>query len=433
MLNSNRRQYIKASITLLAAAGSLVAQPSLAQAANKAALDARLSAALAKQDLQAIREAVAEMTRFLGEKAGVPEVADQFVPIPRNGRWLTADEAAAGFEPLLDQIERYRWWKIGLDPTQLGHALREPAAVVSGCMAACRVKLKGAERSLGLAREAADFLLWAQARGDTGVFPFPASRSKSGSAAFQSAERQLRLAEREGRLQEMLSNGWAVNDAGSGGLQFDNGECGVAMLDIYAFTQEKKYLDSARAAADWALARPLVSNWNFNSFSVYLLARMHRATGEAKYLQAATAKALLGVIPGQLTQGARAGRWQDAHNAKPTYHYIMLRSLAELAIAIPAAHADRPQVIAALRSGLKARNPDFLSQGAPNKDKAMETLLIVNRAFAGDAEFLKDTQSAEALDALARLVSAQARRGNVPLGASEWGHFLEYVASGVRR
>jgi hypothetical protein len=429
----NRRRCIEASAS--AAIGMIVAlsSPAQASAQNKATLEAQLSAALAKQDLQAIREAVAEMNRFLGEKAGVPEVADQFVPIPRNGRWLTADEAAVGFEQLLKQIERYRWWKIGQDPAQLGAALREPAAVVSGCIAACRAKLKGAERSMGLAREAADFLLWAQARGGTGVFPFPASRSKSSSAAFQSAERQLRLAEREGRLQEMLSNGWAINDLGSGGLQFDNGECGVAMLDIYAFTQERKYLDSARAAADWALARPLLSNWNFNSFSVYLLARMHRATGEAKYLQAAASKALLGVIPGQLTQGARAGRWLDAHNAKPTYHYIMLRSLAELAIAVPSSHADRPQVIAALRSGLKARNPDFLSQGAPNKDKAMETLLIVNRAFAGDAEFLNDTQSALALDALAKLVSAQARRGHVPLGASEWGHFLEYVASGVKK
>jgi hypothetical protein len=407
--------------------------PVAAQALGKAELEARLTSALAKHDLQAIREAVAELNRFLGEKAGLPEVADQFVPIPRNGRWLTADEAAVGFEPLLSQIERYRWWKIGLDPAQLGAALREPAAVVSGCIAACRAKLKGSERSLGLAREAADFLLWAQSRGGTGVFPFPASRSKSGAAAFQSAERQLKKAEQEGRLQAMLSNGWAIEDFGSGGLQFDNGECGVAMLDIFAFTQEKKYLDSARAAADWALARPLVSNWNFNSFSVYLLARMHRATGEAKYLQAAVSKALLGVIPGQLTRGARAGRWLDAHNAKPTYHYIMLRSLAELAIAMPAAHTDRPQVIAALRSGLKARNPDFLNQGAPNKDKAMETLLIVNRAFAGDAEFLRDTQSAHALDALAKLVSAQARRGNMPLGASEWGHFLEHVASGVRK
>jgi hypothetical protein len=432
-MRAHSRRHLLRAASLIAIKLAGATAPVTAQSLGKAEIEARLTAALAKQDIQAIRDAVAEMNRFLGDKAGVPEVADQFVPIPRNGRWLSADEAAAGFEPLLTQIERYRWWKIGLDPAQLGSALREPASVVSSCIAACRAKLKGTERSLALAREAADFLLWAQVRGGTGVFPFPASRSKSGSAAFQSAERQLKAAEQEGRLQAMLSNGWAIEDLGSGGLQFDNGECGVAMLDIYAFTQEKKYLDSARAAADWALARPLVSNWNFNSFSVYLLARMHRATGEAKYLQAATAKALLGVIPGQLTQGPRAGRWLDAHNAKPTYHYIMLRSLAELAIAMPSSYADRPQVMAALRSGLKARNPNFITQGAPNKDKAMETLLIVNRAFASDAEFLKDTQSVEALDALVKLVSAQVRRGNVPLGASEWGHFLEYVASGVKK
>jgi hypothetical protein len=51
------------------------------------------------------------------------------------------------------------------------------------------------------------------------------------------------------------------------------GECGVAVLALYEGTKEKKYLDAGRKAADWALARPLVSNWNYNSFSVYLLAR----------------------------------------------------------------------------------------------------------------------------------------------------------------
>jgi hypothetical protein len=111
-------------------------------------------------------------------------------------------------------------------------------------------------------------------------------------------------------------------------------------------------------------------------------------------------------------------------NAYSRRHLLQAASLS---------HTDRPQVMAALRSGLKARNPDFTTQGAPNKDKAMETLLIVNWAFAGDAEFLKDTQSAQVLDALAKLVSAQARRGNVPMGASEWGHFLEYVTSGVKK
>jgi hypothetical protein len=389
---------------------------------------AALAHALERQDAVAIRQAVEDANRLLGDKAGVPETPDQYVPLPKEGRWLTADEAAPGFEPWFAKLEQLRWWKIGLDPTKLGHPLREPAAVVSGNVAACRAKLRGAERSLALAKEAGDFLIWAQEQAGGSVIPFPASRGVSQAAPFKSAERQLKQAEKEGRLDAVIKNGWAINDDGDGGLQFDNAECGVALLELYELTKEPKYLDAAKKSAEWALARSLVPNWNYNSFSVYLLTRKYRVTSEKKYLDAATKKVLLGVIPGQLTAGKYAGRWHDPHNARPAYHYIMLRALAELAIALPKESAERREVVASLALGLKARNKDFFDQGAANKDKAMEALLIVNRAFADDHEFLRTTQSADALDALAKLVSEQARRGGPSLGPREWGLFLEYVA-----
>jgi hypothetical protein len=219
-----------------------------------------------------------------------------------------------------------------------------------------------------------------------------------------------------------------VNDDGDGGLQFDNGECDVAVLELYEVTKDKKYLDSGLKASDWALARPLVSNWNYNSFSVYLLARAYRASGDKKYLEGAIKKALLGVIPGQLTQGTNAGRWSDAHNAKPNYHYIMLRGLAELAEVMPKSDPARKEILASLSLGLKNRNQDLLDHGASNKDKAIEVLVFVNRSFAGDPEFLRETRSSEALDALGKLISEQSRRGNFPVGPREWGQFLEYVA-----
>lgn len=389
---------------------------------------AALAQALERQDAAAIRQAVEAANQLLGDKAGVPETPDQYVPLPKMGRWLTAEEAAPGFEPWFAKLEKLRWWKIGLDPTKLGQPLREPAAVVSGNVAACRAKLRGAERSLALAKEAGDFLIWAQEQAGSGVFPFPASRGVSQAAPFKSAERQFKQAEKDGRLDTIVKNGWAINDDGDGGLQFDNAECGVALLELYELTKEPKYLDAAKKSAEWALARPLVPNWNYNSFSSYLLARTYRVTGEKKYLDAATKKAVLGVIPGQLTEGKHAGRWHDPHNAKPAYHYIMLRALAELAIALPKESPERREVIASLTLGLKARNKDLFDQGAANKDKAMETLLIVNRAFADDQEFLRTTQSADALDALAKLISEQARRGGPSLGPREWGLFLEYVA-----
>jgi hypothetical protein len=401
--------------------------------ASPADLRGALASALAREDADAIRIAVADINRQLGTKAGKPDVPDPVLPIPARAAWLSAAEVAPGFTPVHAQIKKIRWWKIGLDPTKLGHALREPAAVVLGNVAVVAAKqrganLQGAEQSLAIAREAGDFLIWTQTQAGTGGFPFPASRGVSTAAPFASAERQFRLAARLGRLDETIRNGWAIRDDGDGGLQFDNAECGVALFALHAVTQDQRYLDAAKKSADWAMTQPLAVNWNYNSFSVFLLARAYRVTGLQTYLDAATRKALLGVIPGQLTVGAHAGRWNDAHNARAVYHYIMLRGLTELAEALPASSPRRAEVVAALMRGLRARNKDFLGQGAPNKDMAMETLLMVNRAFARDKAFLDESLSRDALDALARLVSAQARRDNVPLGPHAWGMFMAHIA-----
>eukprot|EP01035_Chromulina_nebulosa_P024734 gene24733-32213_t len=44
-------------------------------------------------ELAAIRREVATYRQKIGDKAGVPEVEDKFVPIPKNARWLSAVEA----------------------------------------------------------------------------------------------------------------------------------------------------------------------------------------------------------------------------------------------------------------------------------------------------------------------------------------------------
>ncbi len=409
------RNFIRAISTILAGvlAGSAVCAAEVTGSSEAA--------------LAAIRAQVAEVRQKLGARAGVPEEPDKYTAIPKNARWLTPAEAQGAFAKRIPTLEAVRWWKVGLDPTKLTHPLREPAEVISGAVAAVQAQLDGAGRGLELAREAAVFLQWAQTEAGAGVFPFPAAREVKGARAFTAAEGFFIKAERAGRLHEVIRRGWCFEDGGDGGLQFDNGEAGLAMFDLHALTKEPAHLESARQAADWAASRSLSRNWNYNSFSVALLARAFAVTGETRYLAAATHKARVGVIPGQLVDGPRAGRWLDPHNAKPTYHYIMMRALTELVAVLPAGDSARVEVVGALRLGLRARNVDLLGPGAANKDMAMEALLRVHEVFGRDAAFLRDTHTTAALDALGRLVSDQYRRGGQPLGPRSWGLFLAHA------
>ena len=385
--------------------------------------------ALAKQDAAAIHAAVELGRRALGERAGDPESPDEYVSVPTEAKRFTVEEARPGMMPQFARLEKMRWWKIGVDPTTLTAPLRVPGAVVGGMVAVAQAKLDGAEKALEFAKDAADFLIWAQEQAGAGCYPFPGATRTSESRAMQVATRFLERAGKEGKLAQTVRNGWIYEDHGDGGLQFDNGECGVALFELYELTNDHRYLESARKAADWAIARPLCTNWNYNGFSVHLLAKAYAVTKQAKYRDAALEKALLGVIPGQLADGPRAGRWIDPHNARPAYHYIMMSALAQLAAVLPADHPERAMVMRSLALGLKTRNAEMVTRGVMNKDKAMESLILVHSLFADQPAFLTDTDSTQALNALIRLCSEQARRGKLPLGPRGWGEMLAYLSS----
>jgi hypothetical protein len=383
-----------------------------------------LVAAMAARDLAAVRREVEAVERALGDRAGVPEVSDKYQPIPHDAPPLSADEARRAVAPALARLRTLAWWRDAPDPRTLGHPLREPAEVVVGALAMAAADPQSAAEARAQAIAAGGYLLRAQREAGSGGFPFPASRGVSDAAPFRSSARFLARAERGGFLDAVVRNGWIVDDRGDGGLQFDNGECGVAMLALHAATGEAKYLEAARRAADWAITQPLAANWNYNSFSVHLLAEFARATGETRYRDAALDKARFGVIPGQLRSGRHAGRWADPHNARPAYHYIMLRSLASLLTVLPADHPARAEIEAALRLGLRARNRDYVGPGAPNKDHALQALRIVARLGRDDPALFEHTGSRQALDALQRLAAAQWRAGRAPLGPRGFGELL---------
>lgn len=305
--------------------------------------------------------------------------------------------------------------------------MREVASVIEGCLAARKVSNANSGRLVSIARDAGDFLIWAQEQAGTGLLPFPAVRNGTGRA-FEAAESSFRRAERNGTLDQIIRNGWVVDDSGDGGLQFDNGLAGVALIRLYKATNDERYREAGIKAADWAVSCRVVPNWNYNSFSVFLLAEAYRLTGDSKYLASAKKKALLGVMPGQLLEGPRRGRWADPHNARPPYHYIMIRGLAALAAVMPQDDPALPGIVKSLRLALSSRNPDF-EKGIFNVDSSVEALLLVKKLPPHVATKLADCGTDEALDALERYAAEKFRSGKPTLSPGAWGQLLEYKES----
>ena len=418
-------------LALILFVGALQAQmQELGSAQRKALgeLKPKLDLVQRGNDLSAVRAVVAESLRIFGDQAGLSEVKDVYRAPVAGAQLFAADRVAESFGPYEDHIEKIRWWKVGLDPAKLNHALRETATVARACLAAARAEPKLAARLLPIARECGDFMLWAQAEAGTGVIPFPALREGSGRS-FEVSERYLAGLEKSGQLASVVRKGWVSADPmEEGGLQFDNGLGGCALLELFAVTQDWRYLDGALKAADWAASAPVVPNWNYNSFSLQLLAQAYEATRDERYLVAARRKFLFGVQPGQLIDGPRAGRWADAHNARPAYHYIMVRALASLVVVLPKDDADRPAALACLRLALRARNPEFVSKGIMNVDSSIEALVAVERLPAAIREELGPCDVTEALDVLERYAAYGVMKGKPSAGPEACALLLERAA-----
>lgn len=401
---------------------------------TKRRLHAALREAQQRKDEAAIAAAVAEMRAKAGAALGEPEESVVFERPPEGATALTPATIPQAFASVLRRIERMKFWNIGLDPAKLSQFPRGVGSVIIGTLAARRAGCDQPERLLLVAREAGDFLVWTQEQGGRGVFPMPARRNGEGKV-WGIVERALRMAEQQGRYDQVVRNGWCVDDVGlgdDGGLQIENAVCAIGVLHLYEVTKDEKYLRAARAAGDWAIGRPCVPNWNYNSFSVWLLAELHRVTGDARYLASAKEKTRLGVLPGQLPDGPREGRWLDPHNARPNYHYILTRSLACLLPRLAADDPERPAVVAGLRRALLAWNPTFPRDGAPNISSACEALALLELRQADHARLLGETSVRPALLTLERLGTATLATGKVPGDPSAWGFLLEAAARRAR-
>ena len=394
-----------------------------------AAADVSLAAAMKRKDLAEVRRLTASAIRELGAKAGTPDAAPDFQHMPDEATPLSPVEISTAFQPYRLRLQRERWWREVQPPQEMDRPLRAIASVVEGCLAARAAGCADPEALLQMARAAGEVLLWAQTNGGRGVFPVPAWKGKRGRLG-ELSDRFLERAEKAGRLAELTQNGWIVDDTGSGDLQFDNGVSGVAVLHLFEATREQRYLRSAQAAADWASRQPVVPNWNYNSFSVFLLSEVFRVTKDHHYLGVAREKVQLGIYPGQLKSGPHAGRWFDPHNARLVYHFILLRGLAAYAAVLPADDPDLADATQALQQGVSAWLPEVTTRGVANGETVLEFLA---RVQASDRlRPLLSSQTGAAWELLGRHYSAQVRTGGVPVAPGAWGQYLG-AASKARR
>lgn len=360
----------------------------------------------------------------LGDAKAVPPEPDALIEIPTDAQMLTPAEVQSGFEIYYRELQKNRWWRIGLDPTKTPQLPRDVGLAILGCTAADRAGLPAKEEMIQFAREAGDYIMWTQKTADKDVVPLPFCRSGLPAAAIIS---------RIGVSAAANSKGWLTDDMGDGCMQVDNGICGVALYEMYEATKEPKFFDKACDAADWAKRAPIAQNAVYNSRSVHLLTWGYDSMGNRPYFEAALKRLKLGVLPGQIMQGPLMGRWADPECASATGHFTIVRVLAHLLEVLPEADPDRGMVIGALRAGLAAWRTHFAEGRLPDTDAALEALVAVERLRLMRPELMDfgALGIGEALAAYEKAGAAALRSGRLRFGANAWGALLELRAKGA--
>ena len=336
-------------------------KPSPEHAARVEATLPGLREALLAKDEAAVYRAVEPLQEALGLYAGLPESPEKcFLPIhtqaPDTGMLNpTTDEL------LKAALKGYGSRSAFAQKNQM--ELREAAYVAIVCMARCEAGAPKAQAYAARAREELDYLLARQHA--TGLFPYPADPRGAAPAHLRATAERLRK-----EAPERIWKGYLIID--DAGNQFDTGCCAYALVQGYRGTGEERYLAAAKRAADWAAEQHLAPNWNYNAFSVWQLAALYGITKTPKYLDSAIEKALIGVLPGLMPNG----RWVDQHNAKQTYHFIMVRALTELLRVLPLEQPRHKEIKDKTLLATESRARDILRDGVSNSESAIWGLSV---------------------------------------------------------
>lgn len=294
---------------------------------NRDAARSALANAMARRDEAAIAEATAAWRAFNIELP--PELPERYqTSAVRSPDRRDATTLARSLWPRL--VDR-AWWRS--DPVT-PRPLREPAKFIQAALIG--YELTGDPAMLDAASEAGDYLISVQRISQSGVFGFPVPRGNLDRPENRAAARFLAEADANGIPRDrVLREGWIIEDLGNGDLNYDNGLVGEALFSLYRASGQERFRNAAVAAAEWALTRPIVPNYNYNGFTVALLAAAYDVTAEQRYLEDALVRARLGVLSGQEREGPLAGSWIDPHNRRHVYRFIMVRQLSRLRASLP--------------------------------------------------------------------------------------------------
>lgn len=318
----DRLRALESAVGLDAGGRSVAGQP-LFQAspdideAWKASLP-KLADAMTREDAGAVGEILAGMRQTLGDQAGRPDFRLPGIKAPAFT--ATEAQATAMFLQALDR-EKPTVARLGASQLVPDRMARFYASIVEACVTIRPFVVRHAAERLPdidrLLRGTAGILLRLQQ--PDGHFPFPDLRGTD-LRFGEMIDAQIK------RHQAVIRDGWVVSENPDGGTQYDTGVCGTALLKAGAAMNDDSFRLAGLRAADWAISRKCCPNFNYNAFSISLLARAAEVGGRSGYRDAALAKFRLGLAPGQ----ARNGRWLDPHNARTVYHVIILRALADL-------------------------------------------------------------------------------------------------------
>jgi hypothetical protein len=333
------------------------------------------AAQLAK-DEKLITEITNKIIQHLGPWAANPsQVPSYHTPI--SAETPSEQEVLAMWQKISPRIKKNALWIAVPDgnPDAMTGGLRQAARPIISNAAMHAFKNNKQFDNLEFVIAGADYLLKLQR--SNGLFPSPDLRGDDQTyTSFN--KRALR------KNPDALVEGWFVDDF-RGELQLDHAVSGIAMLKAYQLTNDQRYLQSAVAAADWAISKDLDTNWSYNAYSAWLLAETYQHTNKPIYLFHGIEKLRLGVLPGLLD----SGRWFDPVNARLLYHSANVRGMIAVYKNLPEENPLRLTLQQKIVSALNNASQQIINHGASSTTTSTEMLVEALRELGDNDTWRK--------------------------------------------